>query len=528
MKNQQAVARAVASLVAWASTTAVAVFVAAPTVVAAPPPAADPSAPVRNLQPYPDPTGAASTYSSGGRIDTTGPFFQSLGSNGRNCASCHAIDEAMSISPPQIKERFRRTGGQDPLFAPVDGANCPDVPRADPEGHSLLLRHGLIRIALGMPANAQFTISVVHDPYGCALVLDPQHNVLTVSVYRRPLPATNLSFLSAVMFDGRETVAPLTSGADFLTNLNTDLTHQANDAISAHFQAAKPASAAQVAAIVEFELGLSTAQIWDANAGRLDRQGASGGPFALASQEYYPGINDVLGGDPTGLAFSSTSMTLFTGWMAGHARDDDSGSDLEMEIPGTRARAGSEAERLAAREAIAAGEKLFNSAPLTIANVRGLNDNSALHLPNGFRGTCTTCHDAPNVGGHSLPLPLDIGVAHSSKPEFEPNSTIANAVAQLDEPNLPIFVIAGCPDPFSGQPAAFYTSDPGKALITGQCGDLNRLKGPILRGLAARAPYFHNGAAASLTEVVSFYNERFQMQLTALQKQELVAFLNSL
>ena len=57
---------------------------------------------------------------------------------------------------------------------------------------------------------------------------------------------------------------------------------------------------------------------------------------------------------------------------------------------------------------------------------------------------------------------------------------------------------------------------------------MNRIKGPILRGLAARAPYFHNGSAASLEELVNFYNERFQMELTDKQKEDLVAFLNSL
>jgi len=48
------------------------------------------------------------------------------------------------------------------------------------------------------------------------------------------------------------------------------------------------------------------------------------------------------------------------------------------------------------------------------------------------------------------------------------------------------------------------------------------------RGLAARAPYFHNGAAASLLEAVNFYNQRFAMNLTDDQKRQLVAFLNSL
>ncbi len=74
----------------------------------------------------------------------------------------------------------------------------------------------------------------------------------------------------------------------------------------------------------------------------------------------------------------------------------------------------------------------------------------------------------------------------------------------------------------------YYTSDPGKALITGLCSDVNRGKGPILRGLAARAPYFHNGAAANLDELVNFYNQRFQMNLTDKQKKQLIAFLNSL
>ena len=69
---------------------------------------------------------------------------------------------------------------------------------------------------------------------------------------------------------------------------------------------------------------------------------------------------------------------------------------------------------------------------------------------------------------------------------------------------------------------------PGKALVTGQCSDFNRIKGPVLRGLAARAPYFHNGAAANLREVVNFYDQRFSMQLTTEQKSALVAFLNSL
>lgn len=455
----------------------------------------------------PDLTGLMATLKVDGPIDRSNPFFQSLGTNGRSCSTCHDPQEAMSFTPLHADLVFLATRGTDPLFAPVDGANCDNVATGSLAGHSLILRNGLIRIALPVPVNAEFSISVVSDPYGCALRIDPKTHVLTASVYRRPLPATNLSFLSAVMFDGRETVAPLTSEATDAANLRTDLTQQATDATTGHAQASAPPTAAQLQGIVDFELALYTGQLLDYQAGTLNVGGASGGPLVLSAQAYYPGINDTLGQDPNGLPFDPAAMTLYGAWA-------QSG-------PATGSRA--------ARAAIAAGEQIFNSAPVTITNVRGLNDNPALGQPTSFQGTCTTCHDAPNVGNHSLPLPLDIGTSHSANPSFESDPTIVAAVSQLSMPALPVFLISGCPDPFNpGQSASFYTTDPGRALITGHCSDFNRIKGPILRGLAGRAPYFHNGAAATLQEVVNFYNQRFQMGLTTNQKEELVAFLNSL
>jgi cytochrome c peroxidase len=71
-------------------------------------------------------------------------------------------------------------------------------------------------------------------------------------------------------------------------------------------------------------------------------------------------------------------------------------------------------------------------------------------------------------------------------------------------------------------------TDPGRALISGQCKDVGKFKGPILRGLAARAPYFHNGSAATLMDVVNFYDQRFSIGFTEQQKQDLVNFLNTL
>jgi len=471
-----------------------------------------PAAALQDVQLFFDRTGIIGTLDINGPVNEQGAFFQSLGTNGRTCATCHVASQAMSVSAAAIQLRFLQTRGQDPLFAAVDGANCPNARTGSAADHSLLLGHGLIRIFLPLPTNAQFSISVVHDPYGCAMVPGANGGQPVISVYRRPLPTTNLGFLSTIMFDGRETHALLNNGPTFLANLNTDLTQQALDAITIHAQAAQAPTAGQLADIVAFELSLFSAQVYDAGAGSLSARGADGGPVNLAGQRYYPGINDSLGADPSGVAFNPASMTLFAAW----SNLSDDGNFIETYLD-------------AKRRQIAAGAALFNSTPVQISNVRGLNDNAALGKPSTFTGTCTTCHDTPNVGNHSFPLPLDIGTGHSVLPSVEPDPNIVAGLAELSMPDLPVYLINGCPNPFNaGQPESFYTTDPGKALISGLCSDFNRGKGPILRGLAARAPYFHNGAAANLDELVNFYNQRFQMNLTEEQKEDLVAFLNSL
>jgi cytochrome c peroxidase len=152
--------------------------------------AATAAAALPNLFPFRDPSGVLQTYSPAGSLDTTGPFFQSLGTNGRTCATCHVPQDAFGLSAAHVQGVYDRTAGNDPLFAPVDGAVCQN----QPQNIALLRHYGLFRIPLQLAANPQFTITAVHDPYGCALVTDPNSGAVTVSVYRRPLPATNLRF----------------------------------------------------------------------------------------------------------------------------------------------------------------------------------------------------------------------------------------------------------------------------------------------------------------------------------------------
>jgi cytochrome c peroxidase len=46
--------------------------------------------------------------------------------------------------------------------------------------------------------------------------------------------------------------------------------------------------------------------------------------------------------------------------------------------------------------------------------------------------------------------------------------------------------------------------------------------------LAARSPYFANGSAKTLREVVDFYDRRFDMKLTDQEKEDLINFLEAL
>ena len=49
-----------------------------------------------------------------------------------------------------------------------------------------------------------------------------------------------------------------------------------------------------------------------------------------------------------------------------------------------------------------------------------------------------------------------------------------------------------------------------------------------LRGLWQHAPYFHNGSAATLADVVTHYNRVRKLGLTPEQQRDLVEYLKSL
>lgn len=429
-----------------------------------------------DTRPFPNSAGAAVTYSASGGIDRNTEFFRNLGGNGRACVTCHRPESGWSVTPTGIAQRFRRTSGTDPIFRVNDGSNSPNADVSSKASrriaYSQLLAKGVFRIGLQIPAGAEFELLQANDPYG---FVSAGSTTPELSLFRRPLPATNLKFLSAVMWDGRES----------LTNrsITEDLGHQANSATTGHAQGAD-LSTERRRHIVGFETALFTAQVYYQDAKSLTGPGVKGGPRSLAGQGFSLGENQPYkdgGGNPL---FEQRVFKLFDAWSN---RPDKNGTDV--------------------RAAIARGQEIFNTRTFEIKGVAGFNDEPRFGNPAVITGTCSTCHNTPNVGSSSATLFLNTGISDESR----------------STPDLPFYTLR---NKKTGE--IVTTMDPGRALVTGLWQDVGRFKVPGLRALSARPPYFHDGSAGELGDVVDFYETRFGLGLNNRERLDLISFLGAL
>jgi hypothetical protein len=267
--------------------------------------------------------------------------------------------------------------------------------------------------------------------------------------------------------------------------------------------------------IARFMTGVFTAQETDTAAGQLDARGATGGVqnlTALAADPHQPcrtalGIPSVFS-PATCTAASSPTMTLFNAWAGLPDRNKDG-----------------------ARLSIARGQALFNG-------------GAVIHGAPGGATSCSSCHALNNLGNSpSDTAPLAFVRLGLDSPQFlaklaADDPKLASFVMRTS--GLPVYDVTGTPattctsslvDPMSNAVVAgtnTITTDPGRAMVSGHCADLGAFKPPILRDAAVRAPYFHNGSAATLDDVVNFYNVRFSIGLSTQQHDDLVHFLKSL
>jgi cytochrome c peroxidase len=254
----------------------------------------------------------------------------------------------------------------------------------------------------------------------------------------------------------------------------------------------------------------------------LGDDGAKGGPVPLSKQPFFISVN-------SSVHFLLPAFEQPGGLVSpGDGQFSSDIFNLYDELTQRKGRGGYGDRRERARRSILHGQQLFNTMQIPITDVAGINDDVtagglvAEGIP-VLQGTCGTCHDTPNVGNHSFPTPLDVGTGN-------PNPTNRSVnMGGLDVSYLPEIAVCKI-DPTSGATTnnCKTTTHLGQALVDGNFDHVGKIKGPILRGLAARAPYFHNGSAATLRDAVNFYDTRFSLHLSQQDKEDLVSLLKTL
>lgn len=458
------------------------------------------------LSTWPNAHGALGVFTTGEPVMPQGhPFFAPLGRNGRACITCHQPADAMSLSLPTIRERWQATQGRDPLFAMVDGANCPHLPPGQEASHSLLLEHGLFRIArpwppqdaLGRVRQPEFSLEVVRDPTGCNL--HARHGIrgteASVSVFRRPRPAANLKFVTAVGFPfdpkaGQPLLRDPKTGRMVSESLMADsrvltLEQQAQDALRTHMQTQGVTGDELVAAMVAFENRVFAAQISDRWGGALDAAGASGGPQALAAAR-------------EGVLQNAQRNPIWKEFMPWDGAGAAAGAAHE--------------EQRRFRESVARGARLFTQRMFLVKDTGGINTI----FGNPVINSCATCHTMAHSGIDVAPGRVDLGTVNLPHADPAPHLPLFRLVCRADVR----------PHPFLGR--EILTHDPGYALTTGRCEDIGKITTQAMRGLAARAPYFANGSAKDLRALVDFYNRRWNIRFSAQEIDDLVNLLSVL
>src|SRR5262245_26485479 len=452
------------------------------------------------FRPFRAPSGLVQSATSDRSLDARNAFFDpGLGTNGQACDTCHEPGQGFTISVPFIRDTFDASSGLDPLFRANDTADRPDADLSTPDARGaafdLFLQLGVVRIGKTLPAVADFTVAAQDTPRFGPLPNpnDPQAppGSPTLSLFRRPLVNTNVHFDSAVLWDGRASI--------------TDMRGQVKRAARTLLLAGGPqagalgdVSDADADDVATFMLGVFTDQISDDDTGRLSTRGAVGGVAALTRLASDPAApctplapatcTPVVPGNPH-------TMTLFDGWgdVPDHGRNGING--------------GSRATR--ARAAVVRGQALFNEL------------------------ACKNCHATDNVGNNPSETFFRRLLIDSTDilAEFAAEDPRIDRLLERVR-KLPEYCLrpAGSPStgPCGSDPGDVKTTDPGRALVTGRLVDVGRFKPPVLRNLAIRAPFFHNGAAETLDDVVNLYNAIFDLHLTDQEHDDLVAFLRVL
>ncbi len=425
---------------------------------------------VAALESHPNKDGVAGSAHAQGEIDRSGAFFQAIGAlPNRTCEHCHFPEAGWSLTPSLVKSIFEQTDGLHPMFSTHDMGSRVDADVSTTDARrdtfETALKRGLTRFT-GCAGGGQNPLCLPQPPSTDfdVVAVDDPTGFST--------PAVFSIFRRPIPTANSSRVATL-GAALFIPSFAIE----PFSVTAANFHLFANPDQTQASELSAFQLGHVFAQAEDDVAGPLDADGAFGGPEHLLAQPFFLGIND-----PASPDFDSAVFDLYDAW---------------LDEPGT-------APQDKARRAIARGQEIFNTRQFIIEGVAGLND--ALGQPS-IEGTCGTCHNAPNVGSHSSFRFMNIGTADADRRWHK----------------LPLFTFR---NQDTGQTVEM--ADPGHAADSGLWADLGKFRVPHLRGLAARAPYLHDGSAEKISDVIDYHEDRFDIPLNQSDRKDLAAFLLAL
>lgn len=413
------------------------------------------------------------------------------GSNGRSCATCHVLDEHTTLTPEHVARRFAEAPA-DPLFSALDA----DDPQAEELTYDHLL-HGLVRIVLPLPDN----MDVIDD--AGRVVTSPDR---TIFVWRSVPSVENVALSAPYQLDGRI----------------GDLPAQAQAAITAHAEGPL-VSAQAVDSIAQFELGLFSS----GRARRVARWLDAGWPLdALPIPEARMRLSaqERRGREVFETACAPCHGGATTRQIVNRAAHDSLFFELSPE-----------------------GTIVYDVAegappvPRLVRHVSGfLNIGFGLLSGYGQLGILPMFNAAVELPRYRFRFYTD-GTRReqvTDLPPIPPGGPFDPTPA-LDERGAPVV----------GPSLAnqWFSTDPGRAIVTGDPLDFEAFDVPQLRGIAQTAPYFHDNSAGTLEEVVDNYS-RFILvffpfdlaqnppefeggppeSLSRAQKEDLLAFLKRL
>ncbi|MCY1014595.1 cytochrome c peroxidase [Pyxidicoccus sp. MSG2] len=383
--------------------------------------------------------------------------------NGRSCATCHVLDESTALPPSNVEARLA-ANPNDPLFNRID-ADDPDAAVPTYEH----LRKGLVRVVLPLPSNMD--------------VIDVDGQVITpadrkVAVWRAVPSIQDTAITGAFQYDGRE----------------AHLEPQAQSAITSHSQGGT-VPLAQLRKLADFERSVfSSPRAW------------------LVAQWLAAGVPRAQVPIPEDFMLLSSQEKRGRKVFQAACEGCHGGATLTDVVH-------PELNQLARQGFLLKpeGNVVFTLVPevgpVPVAVPRA--DDTFLNVGFGFFSYLGQLGQFPSYNA-SVELPR-------YRFRFYTDGTRQQQVTDL--PPIPVTASG---DPYDGNPKLdengapivgpnfapqWFTTDAGRALITGDPLDFELFDIPTLRGVAGTAPYFHDNSHQTLKDAVDTYS-RFILPVT--------------